>query len=128
VANPITVTSALAYTNPTYNIAQKLLQIGGTSNQQTFPIVGKNYKQSSVLVPTNPTAIDVSGLSNVGWAAIKNNDPANPILLMTGVAGAIFGRVMAGEMALLRLDSSVTAPAWVAQNAPVETEALLIEY
>lgn len=129
MANPIAVTAALAYTNTTYNIAQKLLQIGGTTNQSSFTINGKNYKQLSAQVPTSPTAIDVSGLANVGWTAIKNNDPTNDLLIYASASSANpFARARAGEMALLRLDSSVTAPAWAALNAPIETEALLIEY
>lgn len=129
MANPILVTAALQYTNPAQGIAAKLLQIGGTTNNATFPIVGKNYKQLSCKATTTATAIDVSGLSSPGWMLLRNLDPTNPVLLSPSVSSSVFfARIMAGEAALFRLDSSVFSPAIVAQNAPVEYEALIIEY
>lgn len=128
MANPISVTAALQYTNPSVGIASVLLQEGGTTNQQSFPISGQNYKRLSASASTSPTAIDVSGLANVGWMMVRNLDPANPVLIKTSTSGTTFARVLAGEAPLFRLDSSVTAPAIVALNAPVSYEALLIEY
>lgn len=129
MANEILVTAALQYTNAANNIAATLLQIGGSTNNAQFSISGKNfvYATKSFSTSAGGTAIPLGAVGTLGWAAVKNNDAANFIQVLTAVSGTTFLRVNAGEMALFRFDQSVTAPAILANTASVLTEYMILE-
>jgi hypothetical protein len=123
MANEIQVTAQLQYTNSAANIAQKLLQI----TAQNFSITGKNYNAGTATVGTSAAAIPLGGLGSIGWCIFKNNDATNYVQLKTGTGGTVFAQLMPGEVALLRIDPSVTAPAWLAHTASCEVEFLMLE-
>jgi hypothetical protein len=123
MANEIQVTGQLSYTNSAKNIAQKLLQITAA----LFSISGVNYNAGTATVPTSAGAIPLGALGSIGWCIFKNNDPTNYVQLKTATGGTIFAQIQPGEVALFRLDPSVTAPAWVAHTATCEVEYLMLE-
>jgi len=129
MANEISVTSALTYTNTANGIAATTLQIGGASNNALFNISGKNfvYATKSFTTGAGGTAIPLGAVGTLGWVAIKNNDAANYIQVLTAVSGTVFLRINAGEMASFRFDQGVTAPAILANTASVLTEYMILE-
>lgn len=129
MANEISVTAALNYTNTANGIASTLLQIGGSTNNAAFSITGKNFTYLSKSFPTSAggTAIPLGAVGTLGWCAIKNNDATNYIQVLTAASGTTFLRINAGEMALFRFDQGITAPAILANTASVLTEVLLLE-
>jgi len=123
--NEIQVTASLQYTNAAANIAVKsLMVVAGL-----FGITGKVYSAGVLEVPTTAggTPIPVTGLDGLGWAMFKNNDPEHYVDLLSAVNGALFARLMPGEPAVFRFHPLVTAPAALANIAPVPIEYLILE-
>lgn len=130
MANEISVTAILQYTNTAQNIAALLLQEGGSSNNALFSITGKNFVLNTKSFPTSAggTAIPLGGITgNLGWAAIKNNDPTNFITVLNAASGTTFLKLKPLEMAVFRFDTSVTAPAILANTGACLVEYLILE-
>jgi hypothetical protein len=123
MANEIQVTATLQYTNSAQSIAQKILTLVAAQ----FSISGKNFNQGSATVSTSAAAIPLGALGSIGWCMFVNHDATNYVTLLTGTAGTVFARLLPGEAALLRIDASVTAPAWQAHTATCEVEFLMLE-
>ncbi len=123
MASEIQVTGSLQYTNSAKNIAQKLLSLTAAN----FSITGSNYNAGTATVGTTASDVPLGGLGNIGWCIFKNNDATNYVQLKTGTAGTVFAQLLPGEIALFRMDPSVTAPAWIAHTASCEVEFLMLE-
>lgn len=125
MANEITVTGLLSYTNSAQNIPQQQLALTAA----LFSIAGKNFEEATMSVPTTSggTAIPLGGLSGLGWAFFKNNDPTNYIELMTAVSGTKFAKLPPGAIALFYIDASITAPAAIANTAACLMQFLILE-
>lgn len=125
MANEITVTAALSYANPAQNVPTKSL----TVSNLLFSITGKNFAQDSQVIPTTAggTAINLQGLSTLGWFFIKNDDPTNYVEILNAVSGTVLLRIPPGGIAIGYFDSSVTAPAAMAHTASVMIEYLVLE-
>ncbi len=126
MANEITVTAALNYTNTTLNIASTTLTIKAPGK---FSTAGGDFTQSTMSVPTTAggTAIPRGSITAPGWAMIKNNDATNYVEILTAVAGTAVIKINAGEVALFRFAAGITAPAAIANTAAVLIEYLFIE-
>ena len=93
---------------------------------------GVNAQSITQSIPTTGggTALKIPSLSNVGWCFIVNRDATNYVDIMTAIAGSsgvAFARLEPGEFCLLRLNPAITAPAALANAAPVEVEILAAE-
>jgi hypothetical protein len=126
MANEITISGQIQYANPAANIAQVS---SPPFFNQLFSITGKNFVSGTMSVPTTAggTAIPVSALSGLGWGAFKNNDSSNYVTLLTAVSGTAFPRIPPGGIAIFYFDSSVTAPAAIANTAAVELQFFILE-
>jgi hypothetical protein len=124
MANEITVTGSLGYTNSAVSVAAQSLSISGS----TFTIVGTRYAEGLFSVPTtvNGTALPIPA-GTLGWCLIKNNDATNYVELMTAVSGTVFAKIAPGEVALFRFPANVTAPAAIANTAAVKIQYLILE-
>jgi hypothetical protein len=105
----------------------------GITDSFTFPstqftMTGANYIHRTQTIATTPgTAIDVASLATPGWGLFKNNGPTNFVQLKTATGGAVFAKLKVGEIALLRLDPTVTAPFAIADTTAIQLEYILIE-
>lgn len=122
MSQEIQVSASLTYTNAAFNIAAQLL-----SRLANFTITGKNFNAGTASVGTSAAAIPLGGLANVGWCMFYNLDATNYVELKTATGGTVFCQLMPGEIALFRLDPSVTAPAWVAHTGACEVQFLMLE-
>jgi hypothetical protein len=82
---------------------------------QTFPIT------------SGGTALNVTGLANIGYCQFVNLDVTNYVQLMTAVSGTVVLRMVAGDAQLFRFDPSITAPAFIAHTASVSIQYLCLE-
>jgi hypothetical protein len=131
MANEISITAALAYANPAYNILQQTLALSGL-----YTIAGKNYAEGSMVVPTTSggTLIPLLNLSTIGAAILVNRDPTNYVQLLSAVSGNILARLLpapagqqGGPPVILYFDSGVTAPALIAHTATCLVQWLILE-
>ena len=125
MANEITASASLSYTNSAVNVnSAEALAIAGS----TFTIVGSRFSKGLFSVPTtaNGTAIPIPA-GTLGWCIIKNNDSTNYVELMSAVSGTVFAKIAAGEVAMFRFPSTITAPAAIANTAAVKIEYLILE-
>lgn len=114
MANELTINCTIAYAknNTTVSDSVTNLQItvvGNGLNSLTAQTVGT----SAAVIPLG------SVTSAGGWLYVQNTDATNYLQLKTATGGTVFGQIKAGEVALIRLDPTVTAPAWIANTAPV---------
>ena len=126
MANEITVTASLNYTNTAANIASTTLTIKAPGK---FSTAGGDFIQATMSVPTTAggTAIPCGSITAPGWAMIKNNDATNYVEILNAVAGTAVLRLNANEIALFRFAAGITAPAAIANTAAVVIEYLFIE-
>ena len=124
MANELTISASLAFAKG--NVASVARQIvAGTR----YTVTGTDYKIGTQQVPTTAggTAIDVSGLSGLGWFFLRNLDATNYIEVLNAVSGTVFLTLKAGEVAMGRFGASVTAPAALANTATVALEYMIVE-
>jgi hypothetical protein len=72
-------------------------------------------------------AINLGGLTAIGWAFFKNLDTINYIDLQVGTAGAIFAHLLPGESCgPIKLGSGAQVPYAIANLAPCKMEYLIV--
>lgn len=77
-------------------------------------------------IGTSEEAIVLGEITSPGWAFFKNVDPTNFINLKVATGGAIFAKLLPGEVAMLRLGSGAQAPFAIADTAPCALEYMLV--
>lgn len=122
MAQEIKITTSLTFAKA--KVLQKNMQ---ATFQPTW--TGTNYKQGTQAIPTTAggTALDVAGLANVGVAYFQNNDATNPVDIMDAVSGHTILHLLAGEAAVIRFPTTVTAPAAIATGGTVQLEFVILE-
>lgn len=129
MANEITIASYLQYANAAAGITQ--INYPFLNATKTISIAGKNYSFGTKSFPTTAggTAIPLGGVSTPGgWAILQNLDPTNYAQVLSAVSGTVFARLTpADPPILLRLDDGITAPAILANIAPVICAYLILE-
>ena len=69
-------------------------------------------------IATSETAINLGGVTPLGYVMLVNRDPTNYIDVKTGASGVIFARLRpSGGACCLMLGSGVTAPVAIANTA-----------
>lgn len=121
MANEILFSNSLTYAKGAITTKQQL-----TTNK-SVNVTGTNYTMVSQSIATSATALDISNLGSLGWAWVRNTDATNSVDLMTSTSGAHFATLLAGESALFRFASAVTAPAAIATGGTVMIELFIIE-
>lgn len=120
MANEITVNASLAYEDS--ENADVLLDVAGLlANVSVKRFV--HLKQS---IGTSEEAINIGDLSAPGYAIFRNRDSTNYIELKVATGGAIFAKLLPGEVALLRLGSGAQAPYAIANAASCQLEFLIV--
>lgn len=124
MANEITVTASLGYSNSAVNVSSQSLSISGS----TFTIAGSRYAEGLFTVPTTAggTAIPIPA-GTLGWCIVKNNDATNYVELLSAVSGTVFAKIAPGEIALFRFSTNIAAPAALANTSSVKIQYLILE-
>lgn len=106
MSNSLTINASLTYLGNSISLSE-------TVNNLSVLVTGNGLNSlSQFTATTSAVAIPLgSSTSAGGWIFIQNLDPTNYVTVLTGTAGTTFARLLPGEFCILRLDSSVTAPA-----------------
>ena len=104
--NELALSCSLVYNKNSISLSE-------TINNLLVSVSGNGLNSLTSFTATTSAVAIPLGSSTIagGFLFILNNDPTNYVNILTGTSGTIFARLNPGEFALLRLDSSVTAPA-----------------
>jgi len=123
MANAISLTAAAVLTHDGVEVLNKAI-----ASDLEFTVSGDGLIWHSQQIGTSEEAIDLGGLSTLGWAFFINVDPTNFIELRTGTGGTKFAKLQAnGGFALLRLGSGITAPYAIADTAACWMRYAIVE-
>lgn len=113
----ITVAASLANVNLTDTISSLTKRITQTNQEMLSKVVS---------VTTSEADLDTTGITTLGWLYIRNLDATNYIQYGPKSAGAMvaFGKLKAGEFAILRLMTGITLR-WVANTATCKVHVKL---
>ena len=119
MANEITLSASLAFSKG--GIGSTLADSG-----LQFDVSGTDYMQGTQHVPiTNAVALNIGGLTALGYLYIKNTDSTNYMTIEGVQNDTPTVKLKAGEVAMFRLNGN--APFVVANTAIVQADYLLIE-
>jgi hypothetical protein len=123
MANELTITGVLQFQKGV--IAAESLSLSSAQ----FNVTGSKFVKDEQSVPTTAggTAINIGPLASLGWFMIKNTDTVNYVQLLNAVSGTVLLKIEPGEIAMGRFDPTVTAPALLANTAPVVVEFMIVE-
>lgn len=120
MANEITLSASLAYEDSeSADIALSKLALSVTVSTKKFAHVKMN-------VGTTEEALDLGEITSLGYCLMINRDSTNFVELRAATAGTRIIKLKAGEAALFRFGSGVTAPYIIADTAACQIEYLLI--
>jgi hypothetical protein len=80
----------------------------------TFTMSGANYIHRTQSILVTDTTLDLASLATPGLALFINRGPSTIVKIKNAAAGTIIPKLKVGEIALFRLDTSVTAPVAIA--------------
>lgn len=120
MSNEITLNASLAYADS--ESADELLRIV----DKLANISTKKYVKAKQSIGTSEEAIGLGEVTSLGWALFVNRDSTNFISLKTATGGTIFAKLLAGEFAMFRFGSGVTAPYAIADTAACQMEYLIL--
>jgi len=104
-----------------------------TKNSQTyeFSIGNRSFTMSGnivldyvISIATTETAL---GTFSGGWILMYNMDGTNYVEVKTATSGTIFAKLKAGEFALFRAGSGVTAPYAIANTGACKLRVMILE-
>lgn len=83
---------------------------------------------STVSVGTSEEDLPVGDVATLGYLFLRNIDTTNYVTYGPKSGGSMvaFGRIRAGEVAMIRLEPGITLR-WIANTAAVKVKALLLE-
>lgn len=98
------------------------LQLANASYSVTTKVIAR----VPGIAPTTAAALNLGGVTSLGYVAIINRDPTNFITLLTGTGGVTFAKLWPGQGALFFFGSGVTAPFIKADTAVCQYDCLLL--
>ena len=121
MASEITLTAALAFSKG--GVSVDLSKVAAA-----FDVAGQRYIKNTQQIGTSEEAIGIGELASLGYAIFVNRDPTNylEIRSATGSSNDII-KLKAGEAALFRFGSDISAPYAVANTAACYLEYLIVE-
>lgn len=121
MANEITITGKLEYADSeSADLSLEVLE--KAANVATKKFI--HHKQN---IGITEEALDLGELTSLGWAIFINRDTTNFVNIKTATSGTIFAKILAGECAMFRFGSGVTAPFAIADTAACQLEYLIIQ-
>jgi hypothetical protein len=121
MANEITLTASLTANKPSIMANAVAMSVTGLLRN----MAGVNWIENSFVVPITATVVPLGSVTSPRWAWFQNFDPTNFITLFNGVSGAVFLRLLAGDMALCPLDPACV-PYAKADTSPCQLSYLIL--
>lgn len=121
MANELTLNTSLAL-----NKGGATPSVAGTRNAQ-YTVAGFRYVRGLQSVGTSEEALGIGELASLGYAWFKNLDGTNFVTIKTGTGGVNMVKIKAGETAVFRFGSGVTAPFAIADTAAVKLDYMIVE-
>lgn len=120
MANEITVTTSLSVTNGNFSYLFNPGSIQVTQNTQ-------GAHGGVITVGTSEENLSVGDVVTPGYLVLRNLDSANYVTYGPTTGGSMyaFGKIKAGETAILRLSTGTTLR-WVADTATVKIQCMLL--
>lgn len=85
----------------------------------------KVFSHQKILVATSEQAVNITGITTLGYAMFINRDETNFVEIRTGTGATKFIKLEAGEVALFRFGSGITAPFIIADTAACLVEVII---
>lgn len=120
MADEITVSVSLAYEDSEF--ADEILAV----SEKLATVASKKYIKAKQNIGTSEEAIALGEVTSPGWGVFINRDLTNFINLKVATGGAIFAKLLPGEVACLRLGSGAQVPYAIADTAACQMEYMLI--
>lgn len=86
----------------------------------------KRYVKYKMNVGTSEEALPLGDVSSLGFVIVINRDTTNFVELRVGTGGTKFAKMLAGEPALFRFGSGITAPYIIADTSACQVEVFLL--
>lgn len=119
MANELTLTAVLDY------VDSESASLGLLVRELSVSIATKKYVMMKQNIGTSEEALKLGEITSLGWALFINRDTTNYIELRVATGGTKFCQLLAGEPALFRFGSGITAPYAIANTAACQLEYLL---
>lgn len=121
MANEITLSGTLEYEDS--ELSEAILAITG----KLASVSTKKFIHHKQNVGITEEALDLGELTALGWSMFVNRDSTNYVEIRSATgAGNDIIKLLAGEFALFRFGSDVTAPFAIANTAAVQLEYVII--
>jgi hypothetical protein len=121
MANEITHTSSLSFQKD--GVSGNAMAVAGAQHN----VSGYRYFRQIQSVTTSEAALQLGSLATLGWCIMKNLDATNFIQVRTATGGIAFLKLKAGETAVFRFGTGVTAPFIIADTATCKVEYMIVE-
>lgn len=120
MADEITVDAKIKYDDGSFDEALELVVAA-----LKIDITTKKCLKHRMTVTTAELALPLGNLTTIGWAFCLNLDTVNFIEIRTGTGGTKIVKMLAGEPALFRFGSGISAPFVIADTANCDMAYLL---
>lgn len=120
MANEITLSASLSYLD-SVGVKDALAVLNLAVSVGTKKII-----HQALSVATSETTITLGGVTSPGYSIFVNRDPTNYVELKVAASGAVFAKMLAGEVCgPIRLGSGAQAPVAIANTAACVMDYIL---
>ncbi len=119
MASELTLSAVLEYAD------SESASVGLIVRDFVASVATKKYVLLKQNIGITEEALKLGELTSLGWALFINRDLTNFIELRVSTGSTKFAKLLAGEPALFRFGSGVTAPYAIADTSPCQLEYLL---
>lgn len=119
MADELTVSARLTYTEGDISDFLELLPT-------SFSVTGSRYLHSTLTVTTSEVAIPIPA-GTLGYAIFINRDTTNYLDILRATGSTKVCKLAAGEVAMFRFPSTITAPYAQANTASCTMEYMIVE-
>jgi hypothetical protein len=122
MANEITLSVSL-------NLTRTVQLVNWVTGSLSLNQTGTRFIQQTMNVPTTATAIPVGLIGTLGYMMIKNIDTytTNTVNLLSTTGGITVASLVANDVILIKLGSSMQTPALIAASTAAPVEITILE-
>ncbi len=120
MANEITITAMIEYAD------SESAGVGLILRDLLANVATKKYVLMKQNIGIVEEALKLGEITSLGWAFFINRDATNYLELRVATAGIKFAKMLAGECALFRFGSGITAPFAISDTAACQLEYILV--
>jgi len=120
MANELTINASMAYED-----SEGTIDAGFSVVDLLVTVATKRYVKFKMNVAITEEAIPLGDVGTLGYAMFINRDATNFIELRVGTGGTKFCKLKAGEVALFRIGSGITAPYAIADTGTCQMDVII---